>query len=349
VGVAPDARERVPLEAHVKTRVRIIVAAAATAALAATAPSGVALARSSDDDHRHDRGRSATKVFTLDPSTHGNPEGVAWDDRSDTFFVGTVGDGTIYRGKLKRSTATPVPVRAGTTAQPVTAATGMKVSRGKLYVAGAATGRVAVYKITRTELVPVASFETGPGGFLNDLVVTRKGDVFVTDSFRPTIWHITGAQVKAGTGTPAAINVAPEIPVETGPNQFNLNGIVAFRGGKELVVVDSNGGGLFRVVLDAAAPGGRRITQINAPALVGGDGMIVDRGRLIVVRGGTSPSLTFVKLSGDRTRGRIDKVRTDATLKGSSTVARADKRYLVVNADFNTNTQPFTVSGLARR
>ena len=31
----------------------------------------------------------------------------------------------------------------------------------------------------------VATFDTGDGGFLNDLVVTRRGDVFVTHSFRP--------------------------------------------------------------------------------------------------------------------------------------------------------------------
>ena len=48
----------------------------------------------------------------------------------------------------------------------------------------------------------VATFDTGDGGFLNDLVVTRRGDVFVTDSFRPTLWHVTAEQVAAGSGTP---------------------------------------------------------------------------------------------------------------------------------------------------
>ena len=46
-----------------------------------------------------------TKVFTLDPSTHGNPEGVAFDPSSGAFFVGATGDGTIYRGTLNSSTA----------------------------------------------------------------------------------------------------------------------------------------------------------------------------------------------------------------------------------------------------
>ena len=39
----------------------------------------------------------ATRVFTLTPSTHGNPEGVA-SAGGGAFFVGATGDGTIYRG-----------------------------------------------------------------------------------------------------------------------------------------------------------------------------------------------------------------------------------------------------------
>jgi len=40
---------------------------------------------------------------------------------------------------------------------------------------------------------------------------------------------------------------------------------------------------------------------------------------------------------------------TDPTLKGPSTIAVAGKRWLVVNADLATSTQPFTVSDLFRR
>jgi hypothetical protein len=40
--------------------------------------------------------------------------------------------------------------------------------------------------------------------------------------------------------------------------------------------------------------------------------------------------------------------RTDPTLRGPSTVARARNFYLVVNADFFISTTPFTVTGLPR-
>jgi hypothetical protein len=274
----------------------------------------------------------ATRVFTLTPSTHGNPEGVA-SAGGAVFFVGATGDGTIYRGTLFEPNVTEfIPGAAGKSA------VGMKVARGSLYVAGGATGDITVYDLrTRRQ---VALFSTGAGGFLNDLAVTATGDVFVTDSFRPTLWHVTAAQVRAGSGTPEAISVAPEIVYQAGA--FNLNGIVALDA-RTLVVVQSSNGALFRIDLDRR---GRQIQQITADP-IGGDGMLLDRGRLVVVQG--SPAqLTFLQLDRRASRGTVVGHLTDATLRGPSTVARVGDRFVVVNADFATSTAPFTLSGIAR-
>ena len=310
-----------------RIKVALIAIALAAASLAASAPASA---------DRADRGdHHTTKVFTLDDSSHGNPEGVAWDGKH--FYVGATGDGTIYRGSLRdRTIHTFIP---GVTGR---AAVGMKTFHGRLYVAGGPTGQVYVFNLRHPGATPL-TFETGAGGFLNDLVVTGRGDIFITDSFRPTLWHIPAGQVKPG-GTVEAISVSPEIPY-AGGGAFNLNGIVAFRGGHELVVVNTNDGKLYRIRFDGS--GGRSITVVQADALAGGDGMIVDDGKLIVVRGNPA-SLTFLKLSDDRSRARVKKVVTDPTLRGPSTVASARDRYLVVNADFATSTKPFTVSGLAR-
>jgi sugar lactone lactonase YvrE len=325
-----------------KLHSHLAVVAVTSIAVVLGGPVGVAQA---DRGHDHDHGHAArtTKVFTLDPSTHGNPEGVAWDRASGAFFVGATGDGTIYRGTLGNPTATEFitfPVSDGRSS------VGMKVRDGLLYVAGGATGNIYVYDLATK--ATVATFATGSGGFLNDLVVTRRGDVYVTDSFRPTIWHVTDAQVQADTGTPGAISVAPDIEF-VGGGAFNLNGIVALEHGKDLVVVNSANGKLFRVALTHDGAAARSITEVSGlgDSLLGGDGMIVDRGRLVVVIGDPA-ALKFVKLRHHRTRGEVRDVRTDATLKGPSTVARADDRYLVVNADFATSTTPFTVSGLSR-
>lgn len=327
--------------------VQAALAAAVALGLTAAGPIGLTQASGTGDTQRNtgDTQRksksSVTKVLPLVPSTpRNNPEGVAWDPRSKTFFVGTVGTGTIYRASLHDSTLRPfiTPDPAG----PADAAIGMKVSRGKLYVAGGPTGSIYVYSIRNGSLV--ARFETGQGGFLNDLVVTGQGDVYVTDSVRPMLWHVTGAMVKARSGTPKSIRVGPEIAYTAG--KFNLNGIVARRGGKELIVVNTFSKSLYRITLDPKKPAARTIAKIDAPKLAG-DGMLIDRGRLLVVTGNPA-RVTLLKLTRHDLRARVDTVLTDPSLRGPSTIARARNRYLVVNADFAENRQPSTVSILRR-
>jgi sugar lactone lactonase YvrE len=323
----------------VRIAARAAFAAAVTVALTAGGPAALAQAsgHNGGDDGPGAHGAQATKVFTLeDSATAGNPEGVAYDKRSKAFFTGGTGDGTIFRGTLADPTVHVfIPGATGGSA------IGMKVSHGKLYVAGGGTGLIKVYDIATKALL--ATFDTGAGGFLNDLVVTEHGDVWVTDSFRPTLWHVTGDQVKAGTGEPDPVDVSA---ITFTAGAFNLNGIVATHDGKRLVVVQSNTGALWSINVKHTPVS---IEQIDAPPLVGGDGMIVDKGRLVVVVGSTTPpNLTFLKLNHHGSRARVDKVVTDPTLRGPSTVARAEGTYLVVNADFGTSTKPFTISGLAR-
>ena len=157
--------------------------------------------------HDHGGRGGAERLFTLQPDPAGNPEGVAFDRRSRAFFVGITTDGAIYRGTLGSKTVSPFI--AGATGK---SAVGLKVRRGKLYVAGGETGLITVYDLATKQAV--ATFDTGKGGFLNDLVVTRRGDVFVTDSFRPILWHVTGEQVRAGSGTPQELDVSKEIQFE---------------------------------------------------------------------------------------------------------------------------------------
>jgi Cu-Zn family superoxide dismutase len=305
-----------------------------TTAVALVSTGSVALAYHGGHG-KDDHGSVAAKVFTLTPSTHANPEGVAAGS-GGAFYVGATGDGTIYRGTVDNPTATEFIT--GATGK---SAVGMKVAGGRLYVAGGSTGKITVYDLgTRQQ---VASFDTGTGGFLNDLVVTRRG-VYVTDSMRPIIWHVTAAQVNAGSGTPDQIAVSPEIAYGSG---FNLNGIVARGAGRQLIVVQTNTGKLFRIDLGASASTSRRIQQIDAPALAGGDGLLLDRGKLVVVQGSPA-ALRFLKLDGGASTARLVDTRTDPTLRGPSTVARVRKLLLVVNADFATSTKPFTVSGLPR-
>jgi sugar lactone lactonase YvrE len=292
--------------------------------------------------HRgHDDGGKSGKerVFTLAPDPAGNPEGIAFDKRSHAFYVGITGDGAIYRGRLGSSTVSPfIPGGEGKSA------VGVKVKRGKLYVAGGQTGSITVYDLaTKTQ---VAKFETGSGGFLNDLQVTRDGDVYVTDSFRPTLWHVTADQVKAGSGTPQALDVSA-IPYEGG-GAFNVNGIVT-KSARTLVVVDTNSGKLFRIRLGEDGASIDSIGEITGATVPGGDGMLLDRGRLVVVQASPETQLSILKLRHDASTAKLERTRTSDKLNGPSTVDRAKDLYLVVNADFANSAKPFTVAGLPRK
>jgi hypothetical protein len=307
--------------------------------LALVVLAGGATAASADRGHDDDgcRDKAGERLFTLQPDPAGNPEGVAFDKRSGAFFVSITADGAIYRGTLDSDTVSPFIAGA-----PGRAAVGLEVRRGKLYVAGGPTGAITVYDIATRETV--AEFQTGAGGFLNDLVVTGRGDVFVTDSFRPTLWHVTAAQVRAGSGTPQALDVSA-IPFEAG--EFNLNGIIA-KDSRRLVVVDTNSGGLFRIDLSDDGSSIREIDEIEGVTVPGGDGLLLDRGRLVVVQGDPA-QLSFVKLRDGARSATLERTQTSDLLRGPSTVDRADDLYLVVNGDFDTSQRPFTVAGLPRR
>jgi Cu-Zn family superoxide dismutase len=285
--------------------------------------------------HGKKKGHAQERVFTLQPDPAGNPEGIAYQARTRAFFVSITADGAIYRGTLGSDTVSPfIPGGAGQSG------VGIKVRGNRLYVAGGMTGTITVYDLTTKQAT--ATFQTGTGGFLNDLVVTRNGDIWVTDSFRPTLWHVTGRQVRDGSGTPQAIDVSAAFG--TTPGEFHANGIVALNSHR-FVVVDTTTGALQRIDVRQGAATIRAITGVSVP---GGDGMVRDRGRLVVVQGGAQPQLSFVKLTSSARRGSVRATRTSTNLHGPSTVARARKLYLVVNADFTSSTKPFTVAGLPR-
>jgi Cu-Zn family superoxide dismutase len=302
---------------------------------------------------RADRGAgvgAATKVFTLTPSgPSDNPESVTFDPRTSAFFVSALGTGTIYRGTVSSDTVTPF-LPGGIDGR--TMAAGVKVDQdGRLYIAGAATGTIWVYDIATRRLL--GRFQTpGSGGFINDLVVMPDGEVFATDSLRPTLWHITAAQVAAGNGTPSGIPVAPEIQYV--PGQFNLDGIAASSDGKVLWVVQTATGKLFRIGLDRRQAGGRVIDEVDVTGgpLPSADGLLRESSRQLVIvqngLGGAPQQIDVLNLSGAGNRADVVHRITDPTFKTPTGITRAGHLWLVTNPDFATSAPPYTVSALAR-
>jgi sugar lactone lactonase YvrE len=261
------------------------------------------------------------------------PEGVAFQPSTGAFFVTSTGDGTIFRGHVSEP-MTEIWLAGGEGGR--TTAIGLEVDDTRLYVAGGNTGRVFVFD-TETKAT-LGAFETGAGGFLNDIATTKSGDAFVTDSARPILWRVPAdlSTVEPWldfTGTPA----------EYGPG-FNLNGIVATPDGKYLIVSKGNTSQLFRIDLAT-----KEVVEIVTDEPTGGDGLQLQGETLYaIVRGG----ILKVLLSDDYSSGDVVSHTVDPSFRSPTTNAIARGRMLVVNSQFaqrptGTQVLPFTVSSVA--
>lgn len=261
------------------------------------------------------------------------PEGVAFQPSTGSFFVSSTTDGTILRGHVSEPTAAVfLPGAEGGR----TTAIGLEVDDTLLYVVGGGTGRIFVYD-TETAAT-LASLETGAGGFLNDVATTKKGDAYVTDSFRPVLWRVS----------PDLSTVEPWLnfagtPIRYGPG-FNLNGIVATPDGKYLIVAKSNTAQLFRIDVET-----KEIVEIVTDQPTGGDGLQLQGHSLYAVAGG---GILEVQLSGDYSSGQVVSRTVDPSFRSPTTNAIARGRMLVVNSQFaqrptGTQVLPFTVSSIA--
>jgi Cu-Zn family superoxide dismutase len=266
------------------------------------------------------KGRSVP-AYTL-PGDQVFPEGVAVDSRR--YYVGSTTDGTILSGGLRgRSAGVLLP--GGTDGR--TTAIGLKVDSNRLYVAGGATGSVWVYDlITRTL---IRRFDTGTGGFLNDLTITTRGDAYVTDSRRPFLYRIGAADVRAGTGDAVGLEPFATYPgFQSGA--LNANGIVA-SGERTLLYVQSATGKLFRLDVPTRTI---QAVDLGGADLSNGDGLVLKGRRLYVVRN-QQGVVVKLRLSGDLREAEVVSVTRDPGFRFPTTAALAGGRLLVVNSQFD--------------
>jgi sugar lactone lactonase YvrE len=261
------------------------------------------------------------------------PEGVAFQPQTGFFYVTSTGDGTVFRAHVKGDEAERFLPAGG---DGRTTAIGLEVDGDRLFVAGGMTGLVTVYDTDTRQLL--GRFETGAGGFLNDVATARNGDAFVTDSLRPVLWRISAD----------LSGIEPWLDFTGTPFQylpgFNANGIVATPDDKYLIVSQSNAQKLFRIDLDT-----KEVVEIMTAEPVGGDGLQLQGRRLFAVAGG---AIVKVKLSGDFLEGRVESRTTDPSWLSPTTNAIARGRMLLVNSQFARRNAglppilPFKVSSL---
>jgi Cu-Zn family superoxide dismutase len=267
------------------------------------------------------------------------PEGIAYERKTGHFFVSGAGNGAIYRGHVKDDEAS-LFLPPGTFGQ--FEAIGVETGHGKLFVAGGFTGRVSVFDAETAAAIRV--FESGPGGFLNDLIRTRDGDVYITDSTRPTLWRV--AKEEIGPGAPGVLEPWLDLTgtaFEHVAGQFNANGIVATPDGDHLIVSNLFTGKLYRITVKT-----KEVKQIDlGGTLVFGDGIELLGHTLYAVGAG---SVTKVRLSGHLLSGVVKSQTIDPSFAFPTTAAIARDRLLVVNSQFDqlggTPVLPFTVSSI---
>jgi sugar lactone lactonase YvrE len=184
--------------------------------------------------------------------------------------------------------------------------------------------------------------------FLNDLVVTPRGDVYVTDSRRPVLYRIDARdrQTDGVEALPVFLSF-DGTPIVYGPG-FNVGGIAASPDGRTLVLAQSTTRSLFRVRLEE-----RTVAAIDlCGAPVGGDGLVLlGRDRLYAVeRQGDVGYVVAIDLDRDLSSGTVVSRTTDPSFDDPTTAARVGRSLLVVNSQFGERnagvapTLPFTVS-----
>ena len=218
------------------------------------------------------------------------PEGITI--QGDQFFVGSIPTGDVYRGSLVTGEGSRI-VQGHTNR----AAIGMKVDRGRLFVAGGPTGDAWVYDADSG--ATLASYELAAPGptFVNDVVVTKDAAWF-TDSMQAVLYRV-----------PLGPNGEPGSPAQTIPLTgdfvqqpgFNTNGIDATPNGRTLVIVQSSTGKLFTVTPTGLTD---EIGLANGESVPNGDGILLDGKTLYVVQNQLN-QVAVIELSPDLGSGTV--------------------------------------------
>jgi sugar lactone lactonase YvrE len=263
------------------------------------------------------------KVIVLPGAS--SAEGIA-AGRGNTFYAGDLFKGDIFRGDIRRGTA-----RLFIDAPADRMAVGMAVDlRHKLLFVAGGPGAAYVYDIRRR--APVAAYQVGDpnASFVNDVTVTRAGAWF-TDSLQAKLYFVPISR----KGVPGPFRtLALSGPAADTSGDFNLNGIAAAPDGRTLIVAHS-----FRAQLHTVNPVTGASATIEGVSVPNVDGIVIEGRRLWAVQN-FSNQISRFRLSGDLSRGVLEKVITSPAFGIPTTAALFGHRLAAVNAHFDTGFPP---------
>lgn len=259
------------------------------------------------------------------------PEGIAVGT-GHTFYAGSLLDGAVYAGDLRTGEG---DVIAAGVENRIVAGLSFDQRSGLLWGVGSeqGAGRAFVFDATSGELIDDIDI---PGGFLNDVVVTRQA-AYITDSFADVFWTIPldAHGLPVGPAQPTTLAGDFEF-VTTGELPINLNGIDATPNGKTLIAVHSTLGVLYRI-----DPGSGEATEIDLgeDGVPSGDGIVL-RGRTLYVVQNFLNQVAVVTLEPDLSAGWITEVLTSDLFRVPTTAAVFGDDLYLVNARFDVAFPP---------
>ncbi|GAB2462702.1 hypothetical protein [Jatrophihabitans fulvus] len=311
------------------TRRRSLFLAATASAASAVVVAAAVPAVAGERGPRPAPGRATTIALP----TGLQPEGIT--SAGSRYFVGSLNDGRIVTGDLRRGGAATVllPGAAGRQIRGL-----YYEPRSKLVWAAGNVGTTGHVWAVDSLSGRVASDTVVPGAvFLNDLVATRA-QVVVTDSRAERLTTIPLGRSGTASGAPrfTALGGAwPGAVVENGERGLSANGIRLLD--KRTVVLDhSTAGGLWAVDLGTGKARAIRVT--GGPAITAGDGLERRGATLWVVRGTSDTSVAQLRLRHGRGgwTASWQRLLTDPSLDVPSTATFALGALYAVNARFGT-------------
>lgn len=257
------------------------------------------------------------------------PEGIA-AGRGSSLYVGSIPTGAVWKADARTGEGEVlVPPRPGERN-----AIGIKVDkRNRLFVAGGPTGKAFVYDAkTGADLASYQLAVPGEATFVNDVVVTSKAAWF-TDSAADQLYVLPLGRHGALPDQDEVRTVEVGGDFVFGATGPNLNGIVAAKGGRTLLAVQTNSGTLFKINLRTGKA--RAVDLGGDNVLANGDGMLL-AGRVLFVVQNRLNQIAVVLLSKSLDSGRVVTTITDDDFDVPTTIAFQDGRLYAVNARFGT-------------
>jgi sugar lactone lactonase YvrE len=285
-------------------------------------------------EFQHKKKSAVMQVFPEEISlpTGFQPEGIAIGT-NQTFYVGSITSGQIYKGNLRTGEGELLAIPSG---PDQTVGLSFDKRSRYLYAAKGFSGMGAVYNSETGELVQVLPLADPMSNLINDVVVTSEA-VFFTGSLAPILYKVP-LMKNGNLPSPATVIPIPltgdfsmvPIPMIPQLGAFS-NGIDTTPNDKYLILANTGRGEIYRV---NPVTGETGLIDLQGALLPFCDGILLDGDILYVVQNMLN-QVAVIKLNDNFLSGELIATINHPSLGIPTTIAEFGDRLYVVNAHFD--------------